>query len=81
MIKAVILRALAAGTVAAGVSAAGVAHADPDDDAAYGRLAADAYAQGIPGGTTQMGTLAEATCSVAAGATSQSDAERTTPLR
>jgi hypothetical protein len=75
--KAIILGALAAGAVAAGVCAAGVAHAVPSDDETYGRLVADARAQGIPGGTTQMGTLAEATCSVAAGATSQSDADGT----
>jgi hypothetical protein len=75
--KAIILRALAAGAVAAGVSAAGVAHADPDDDATYGRLAADAHAQGIPGGTTQLGTLAEATCALASGSMRQSDVDAT----
>jgi hypothetical protein len=73
--KAIILSALAASVVTAGMSAAGAAHADPDDDATYGRLAADAHAQGIPGGTTQIGTLAEATCSVASHSTSPGDAD------
>jgi hypothetical protein len=44
------------------------------DEELYGRLAADAHAQGIPGGLAEIGTLAVATCSVAAGSTSLSDA-------
>lgn len=69
------LRIIIALLTAAG--AVGVAHADPYDDATYGRLAADAHAQGIPGGTTQMDTLAEATCALASGSMTQSDVDAT----
>lgn len=73
--KAIVLVALAAGTAAVCLGAASAVQADPDDDATYGRLAADAHAQGIPGGTTQMGTLAEATCALASGSMRQSDTD------
>jgi len=56
---------------------AGVAYADPSDDAAYGQLAADAHANGIPGGTTQIGTIAEGTCALTSGSMTRSDVEGT----
>ena len=59
--------------VIAAVVTAGIAEADPSDDAIYGRLAADAHAQGIPGGTTQIGTLAESVCAARDGSTSITD--------
>jgi hypothetical protein len=61
----------------AGMSTAGVAHAVPSDDELYGRLAADAHAKGIPGGTTQIGTLAEATCALTSGSMTRSDVDGT----
>ncbi len=43
----------------------------------YGRLAADAHAKRIPGGTTQIGTLAEATCTLTSGSMTKVDVDAT----
>ena len=40
-------------------------------------LAADAHAKRIPGGTTQIGTLAEATCTLTSGSMTKSDVDAT----
>jgi hypothetical protein len=58
-------------------TAAGMAHADPYDDATYGRLAADAHNRGIPGGTTQIGTLAEAVCTLTSDSMTRGDVDAT----
>jgi len=55
----------------------GVAHADPYDDATYGRLAADAHNKGIPGGTTQIGTIAEAICTLTSDSMTRGDVDAT----
>jgi hypothetical protein len=75
--RKVIISALSAAALAILTVPPGVAYADPYDDAAYGQLAADAHANGIPGGTTQIGTIAEGTCALTSGSMTRSDMEGT----
>ncbi len=51
------------------------AYKSTSDEELYGRLVADANALGIPGGATQIGTLAEGTCAVASGSMTKSDSD------